>query len=163
MRNILLKKILIIPMSILIIVGVVLLGVMVDDQNRINSITVTIEANETELVKFDHIGLIPGESCEYIIKFKAKEDLTLGLDFVENEEKTLKNFAFVRIISDGEVIFDELLADAFEHEEIVLPVSFYQKHNTELTIVYYLPIEVGNEAKNAEADFDLVIRASEAS
>ena len=62
---------------------------------------------------------------------------------------------------NGEVILDELLVDAFEHEELVLPVQISKGINTELEIIYYLPIEVGNEAKNATADFELLVRASE--
>lgn len=137
------------------------MGWVLSDYNRANSITIHVDIEETELVNFQHIGLIPGESCEYKIKFKGREDVVLNLDFIEKEEKGLKNFAYVRIVSEDKIIFEELLADAFESEEIVLPVSFYKDLNTELTIIYYLPAEVGNEAKNAEADFDLEIRASE--
>ena len=162
MRDIVFKRILIIPISILIIIGVVIMGFMLDAYNRVNSITVDIETGETQLVKFDRIGLVPGESCEYTIKFKGGEDLDLSLAFAEGEEKSLKNFAFVKIIAGDVVILDELLADVFEHEEITLSVNFNEKRNTEITIIYYLPIEVGNEAKNAEADFDLVIRADQA-
>jgi ribonuclease-3 len=53
-----------------------------------------------------------------------------------------------------------LLADAFESDAIVLPVDFSQNRNTELTVTYYMPSEVGNEAENAEAIFDLRIVAS---
>ena len=52
-----------------------------------------------------------------------------------------------------------LFVYAFDREEIVLPIDFSEKINTELTIIYYLPVEVGTEAKNAAADFDLKIRA----
>ena len=49
---------------------------------------------------------------------------------------------------------------AFEKEKIVLPVDFDEGENTELKIVYYLPLDVGNEAKNAEAVFELLLTAS---
>lgn len=150
-------------MSILMIVGVVILGVVLDNNRKANLISVDVESDEPQLVKFERMGLVPGESCEYTIRFKGEEDLNLILDFVESEEEqSLKYFAFVKIIADDTVIIDELLADAFEHEEIELSVNFNEKRNTEISIIYYLPIEVGNEAKNAEADFDLVIRADQA-
>ena len=76
------------------------------------------------------------------------------------KEKTLKNFARVKIISNGETVHDELLASAFDSEDLKLTVNFAKKRNTELSIVYYLPIEVGNEAKNAEADFEIHLTAS---
>ena len=66
----------------------------------------------------------------------------------------------MKIVANGEVISDELLADAFEKEKIVLPVDFDEGENTELKIVYYLPLDVGNEAKNAEAVFELLLTAS---
>ena len=37
---------------------------------------------------------------------------------------------------------------------------FGEDKNTEFQIVYYLPIDVGNEAKNAEALFGLMLTAS---
>ena len=95
-----------------------------------------------------------------LIELKANS-LLPKLDFVDtDEEKTLKKYARVKIVADGEVISDELLADAFEKEKIVLPVDFDDKKNTELKIVYYLPLDVGNEAKNAEAVFELLLTAS---
>lgn len=145
------------------IVGVVILAFVLDNNKKANLISVNVETDEPQLVKFERIGLVPGESCEYTIRFKAEENLNLKLDFVEDEEeKSLKNFAFVKIIADDKVIMDELLADAFAHDEIGISVNFNEKRNTEISIIYYLPIEVGNEAKNAEADFDLVIRADQA-
>ena len=158
------KRVLLIPMSILIIIGVILIGWYVIASERINSITVRLDEGETQLVEFKHIGLIPGEQCEYKITVKGKHDFVMRLDFIEHddpEKNNLKDFAFVKIISNGETILDELLVYAFDREEIVLPIDFSEKINTELTIIYYLPVEVGNEAKNAAADFDLKIRACE--
>ena len=78
----------------------------------------------------------------------------------KKEEKTLKNFARVKILVKGEAVYDELLANALKDENISFSVDFGEDKNTELTVVYYLPIEVGNEAKNAEAIFELLITAS---
>ena len=72
----------------------------------------------------------------------------------------MKNYARVKIFANGEVVSDEQLADAFENEKIILPVDFDEGKNTELKIVYYLPLEVGNEAKKAEAFFELLLKAS---
>ena len=66
----------------------------------------------------------------------------------------------MKIVSNGETVYDELLATAFEDEILVLPVDFNEGINTELKIVYYLPLEVGNEAKNAEAVFEVLLTAS---
>ena len=81
---------------------------------------------------------------------------------LETEEGTLKHYARVKILANDEVLHDELLATAFENDNIVIPIDFRKDKNTELKIVYYLPLEVGNEAKNTEAVFELQLTASNA-
>ena len=164
MKNTIFRRVILIPMSILIIIGVALMWWYVDNYNKVNSITIRMEEGETQLVDFNHIGLVPGEQCEYKVKIISKKDFVMRLelnDIVEEKKNDLEKYAFVKIISNGETILEELLVDAFEHEELILPVDFSNNINTELTIIYYLPIEVGNEAKNATADFELKIKASD--
>ncbi len=135
---------------------------MLATEDERNNIVVNLSDDNTEIVEFEALTLVPGEQCEYRIKLKNKNanEYDLSLDFVELEDKTLKNFARVKIVSKDEVLYDELLADAFEDENIVFPIDFEVFRNTELRVIYYLPIEVGNEAKNAEALFKLVLTAS---
>lgn len=148
--------------SAFIIIGIALMGWIMTTEEERNNIEVVLSDGKTQAIEFNDLALIPGSECEYKIKLKntnAKE-YELKLDFVEIEEKVLKNFACVKILSNGAVICDELLATAFENDSIVLPVNFNTGTNTELTIVYYLPLDVGNEAKNAEAVFELRLTAS---
>ncbi len=157
-----LMRIILIAGSVLIIVGVSLMGWMLATEDERSVIEVQLENGKTQSVEFENLSLVPGEECEYTIKLeKSRADkYDLNLDFVEIEEKTLKNYARVKIIANGEVVCDELLATVFENEDIVLPVDFGEDKNTELKIVYYLPIEIGNEAKKAEAIFELLLTAS---
>ena len=147
----------------LILVGVSLMTwMLVTDEER-NNIKVNLTDGDTEVLEFEVVSLVPGEECEYDIQLKGDnaKQYDLGLDFVDtDEDKTLKNFARVKILANGELIRDELLADIFESEDIVLPVDFNEGKNTELKIVYYLPLDVGNEAKNAEAVFELRLKAT---
>ena len=154
-------RILLVTSSILTLIGVGLMWSSIATSEEANEITVHVEDSFMESVEFKDLVLIPGESCEYTIKLKgeAAKQYDISLDFVETEEKTLKNFAYVKIISADEVICDMLLADAFEDDSLVLPVDFSETKNTELTIIYYLPENVGNEAKNAEALFELHLSA----
>ena len=64
------------------------------------------------------------------------------------------------MIANGNVVCDELLADAIEDDNIVFPVDFEANDKNEIKIVYYLPLDVGNEAKKAEAQFELILTAS---
>ena len=147
--------------SILILIGVALMCVAMGTSNVENEITVKVEDRFVETLEFENLTLIPGESCEYTIKLKgdAAKQYELRLDFVETEEKTLKNFAYVKILSGDETVCDKLLADAFDADDLALQVDFRENKYTELTIVYYLPTDVGNEAKNAEAIFELQLSA----
>lgn len=158
-----LMRIILIAGSVLIIVGVSLMGWMLATEDERGVIEVKLEDGKTESLAFEDLTLVPGEECEYIIKLEKSgaSKYDLELDFVDtDEEKTLKNYARVKILANGEVVSDELLADAFENEKIILPVDFDEGKNTELKIVYYLPLEVGNEAKKAEAFFELLLKAS---
>ena len=155
-------QVVLIVLSTLIIIGALLLSFLMSTDDDRNVIEVRLGDGSTESVKFESLGLVPGEKCEYTISLKGNkaETYELKLDFVENEGKELKNFARVNISANGEAICDELLSDVFENDDIVLDVDFNQNKNTELKIVYYMPLDVGNEAKNAEAVFELQLTAS---
>ena len=157
-----LMRIILIAGSVLIVVGVSLMGWMLSTEDERGVIEIKLEDGKTESLAFEDLTLVPGEECEYTIQLEktSASKYDLELDFVETEEKTLKNYARVKIVANGNVISDELLADAFENEKIFLHVDFDEGKNTELKIVYYLPIEIGNEAKNTEAAFDLLLTAS---
>ena len=158
-----LMRIILVAGSVLIIVGVSLMGWMLATEDERGVIEVKLEDGKTESLAFEDLTLVPGEECEYVIQLEktSASKYELELDFVDtDEDKTLKDYARVKILANGEVVCDELLADAFENEKIVLPVDFDEGKNTELKVVYYLPIDVGNEAKRAEAVFELLLTAS---
>ena len=157
-----LMRILLVVGSIMIIVGIALMTWMLATEDERNNIIVKLSDGGSEIVEFEALALVPGEQCEYMVKLKNTnaDEYDLSLDFVEIEEGTLKNFARVKIISGDETVYDELLCDALEDENITFPIDFNVFRNTEFKIVYYLPIEIGNEAENAEALFKLILTAS---
>ncbi len=157
-----LMRIILIVGSILIIVGVSLMTWMLATEEDRDAISVQLDNGKTQSVKFENLSLVPGQECEYTIKLEkvSMDECDLSLDFVETKEGSLKNFARVKILSNGDTVCDKLLADILEGEDIILPVDFSEDKNTELQILYYLPIEVGNEAKKAEAVFELRLTAS---
>jgi len=157
-----LMSILLIVAGVLIIVGVALMCWMYATEDERNVIKVKLDDGKPETLTFEALSLVPGGECEYTILLEkvSVSKYDLRLDFVETEKKALNNYARVKIVANGEVISDRLLADAFSSEDIVLPVDFDGGKNTELKVVYYLPLDVGNEAKNAEAVFKLLLTAS---
>ena len=106
--------------------------------------------------------LIPGEACTYTLQLEGDvaEQYEVHLLFEEMQSGTLKNYAYIRIESNGQVLCDQLMATVLAGEGIDLFVDLHQVEKQEVIITYYLPIEVGNEAKNDEAVFDLLITAS---
>lgn len=149
--------------SLLVLVGILMTTWIYLKKEDKDIIKVQLSDGETEAIKFEALSLAPGGSCEYVVELKDDNfpKYDLGLDFVDSaEQKTLKNYARVKIVSGGAVVYDELLATAFKNDNIVFPVDLNTGKNAKLKIVYYLPLEVGNEAKNAEAIFELLLTAS---
>ena len=150
--------------SALILVGVALMSWMLATEEERSVIEVKLESGKTQSVEFKAFSLVPGEQKEYKVSLESGsvKKYDLSLEFIETKEKSpnLKDFARVKVISNDTVICDELLAEAFEKENVTLHVDVAASQNTELTVVYYLPIDVGNEAKNTEAEFELLLTAS---
>ncbi len=148
--------------SVLILVGVSLMLWMYETEDERNVIEIDIEDGGRHPVQFENLSLYPGQQCEYGIRVKNDngDKFDLSLDFAELRESPLKNFLRVKIVTNDTVVYDELLADAFVDEPLVLPVDFTESKNIVLRIIYSLPEDVGNEAKNAEALFELIITAS---
>lgn len=157
-----LSRIMMLLVSVLLIGGAVLLIWLTETEDERNVMRVNLNSEETKAIHFEDLSMIPGESCEYSISMQGDRAKTYNvhLDFAETEEKTLMNFARVTIMVNGETVCDELLATAFERDDIGFSVKFEEEKTIDLNVTFYLPLEVGNEAKNAEALFDLLITAS---
>ena len=148
--------------SVLIIIGISLMlwSILTNDER--NDIKISLDIGDSKPIKFEALSLIPGDECEYSVKLQRSraERFDLSLDFVEIGDGALKDYARVKIIAKDDVVYDELLANTFENKRILFSVDFGEDKNTEFRIVYYLPLDVGNEVKNAEAQFELVLTAS---
>ena len=119
-------QIILIVGSALILGGVSLLGWILTSDAEQGVIEVELKDGKTQTVEFENLSLVPGEECEYTIKLEksGSDRCEVNLNFVETEEKTLKNFAYVKIIANDVIICDELLAKVFEGDDIVLQVDF---------------------------------------
>ena len=155
-------RVLMIVLSLLIFVGLVLIDQLMLHRGDPGVIRVDLKDGITETLTFENLALVPGSSCEYTVKLQTDraKACSLTLDFEETGKGTLDDFARVKILYDGTVVCDELLATVFAREAISLPIDFDQKTSEQLRIVYYLPLDVGNEAKNAKAVFELRLTAN---
>lgn len=150
-----------IAMSVLILIGVGLTIYFLNaDQNVIK---VNIEPDQTQTITFEHLALRPGESCEYTLSLNGEysEEYQLSLNFSDHEPShTLKSYVYVRIERDGTVLCDQLLSEAFDGEGITLTANFTDGAKNEMQVTFYMPEDVGNEAQNAEANFELLLKAT---
>ena len=155
-------RILAIVLSVFVLGGAALWGYLTASEEERSAITVHVEEGKTETVQFENLSLVPGQSCEYELSLDGgrADQYDVIFDFVELKEGTLKNYACASIESKGGILYDGLLAPLFEDGPLTVAVDFEKKVNTDLRIVYYLPIEIGNEAQNAEALFELHLTAS---
>lgn len=161
MNRIKIIRIVMVILSAMLLIGVGMTGWMLGTRDDREVVRIDLDG-QIDPIGFENLCLIPGESCSYTFRLKGDvaKEYDVHLRFEETEEKTLKNFAFVRIETNGTVLCDELMATAFEGEGIELHVDLSQAKQQDLIITYYMPLEVGNEAQNAEAIFDLLITAT---
>ena len=128
-------------------------------ETRVAVMSIIVENAEA----VEKINALLHESSEYIIRIEGTTGYDLSLDFIEKpdtEKMTLKKYAYVKVIANEEILCDKLLSAAFESDEILLHIEPTTGEKTEVSVIFYLPINIGNEAEGAEADFDLLIKAS---
>ena len=156
------KQITLIVLSVLILIGVALMAWSLATADDRNNIDLELSEGITETITFENLCLLPGDEASYHLNLKDDNarKYSLLFDFVEKEDKGLKNFVRVKIASGDTVLYDELLATAIAADSIIFDVNFKERVNTQLDITYYLPLEVGNDAKNAETLFELLLTAT---
>lgn len=153
-----------IVLSVLIICCIAFTFHMLSEAEHVENDIITVELDEgvTKEVVFKKLNLAPGESCDYTLFFEREEVTAYGVTFSFEEEGDLelKNYVYVRLEANGAVIYDKLLAEAFEDEIVNLHVDPAVTGSHGITITYYLPKDVGNEAQKAQSSFKLLVTAT---
>lgn len=150
-----------IALSVVILLAVALMAYLMTRDRRI--IKVDISSGEAQDVVFDDLVLFPGESTGYklLLCGKYSDEYQITLEFKDNEpDKTLKDHAYIRMEKGDEILCDALLRDVLEGDGIVFTAFLTEGEAETISVIYYMPEDVGNEAQNAEADFTLMITAS---
>ena len=133
-------------------------------ENRDDAIQVGLDS-DGEKVEFRNLVMHPGESAEFdlAITHEVEGKCKLSLDFIDSAPEgvnNLKNYLKVIIIFNGEMIYEEDLAKVIETDLVPIECTLDDKKPVEMKIIYLMPIEIGNEAENAEAFIDLMITVS---
>ncbi len=134
-------------------------------ENRDDAIQVGLDG-DGEVVEFRDLEMHPGDSAEFdlAITHEVEGECQLTLDFIDSAPaevtNNLKEYIKVIIIFNGEKIYEEDLTKAIDAELAPIDCVLDEKEPVEMKIIYLMPIEVGNEAENAEAFIDLAIKVS---
>ena len=148
-----------IAVCVLILTGSCIMGYFVMNPDR-GSDTIEVDLGKGGNVDFEDLAMLPGESTEYKIKLKGEieAECNVTLEFKEKgDNNTLKDFVYVRVEYEGKVLCDKLLADVLDGKRIKFVGDFRDGRRDNIKITYYMPIEVENEAENAEANFSVHI------
>ena len=154
----------IIALCTLIVFGISLSIYFVASRDDRNIIDVKLDSSESQSsVEFCALGLVPGKSVEYTIRLtnEVEGEYNITLEFEEEAEQELKKYVFAKIEVGGKIICDSLLADLFNGEKLSFSGALSSDKSRNIKITYYMPDSVGNEAQNAEANFELRITASD--
>lgn len=157
----LMTNIALIVMCVTILAGVALSVYFLVADDHI--IQIDIVPDETKEIRFEELYLRPGESSAYTLSLRSEltEEYLLTLRFEDRDTAlTLKEYAYVRVEKDGAVLCDILLAEMFEQQTVELAVDFTDGGINDVKVIYYMPADVGNEAQRTEADFTLLVTAT---
>ena len=151
-------------MAVMIVIAILLLTYVIKAPDSGNDvITVTVENGGEEWLSFENLSLLPGESCAYTVSLLSgyADGYDVDLTFVAGEETALGSNVYVRVVTeDGRTLCDASLTELFDGGTLIFSCALSGGEGYDLTVTYYMPPEVGNEAKNAEVIFDLRITAS---
>lgn len=151
----------------MILLGVALMIWMLLADRNGDNIKVKVEIEEINVPKKVEINdyiLVPGYENEYTLTVTSDRpgDYDLTFSFVEkgNEDNVLKENLHILIEYDGEVLCDDKLSELYDRT-IDFSIELKRWHGQDIRVVYYIPIEVGNEIQGQVIDFDLFITATE--
>lgn len=119
---------------------------------------IIVQDGETvEDMQIKGLEVHPSESVDYKVLFKAKVTGTynINMDFTEVEDGGLKEFIVVTIKNGDTLIYEQSLLETLSGEAISFDCNITANEPYVIDVKYKMPIEVGNEAMNAKASFDI--------
>ncbi len=152
---------------ILSLVVITMLGVVIGvwfyvSQDKFsNEKTIVLNEQPQTEMEVSLSGLCPGMSISYEIHLKANEGDSFGLtmDFKKTDADSLAPFVDVEVKLGGETLDGAKLFEYLDGKQITFPTEFVGTSNIDIEIVYSMGIEVGDEAQNTTADFNIVLSA----
>ena len=106
---------------------------------------------ETETEESEKVEETKTEESEEVEKAEEGSEETENLD--------LKKYVYIKMEICGKVFYEKLLADAFEEKTFTMHIDHKTPDDDDITVTYYLPENVGNEAQKAQSTFKLLVTA----
>lgn len=137
----------------------ILLYKIISAGNDDHSISVEIADGESGVAGFEHLNLVPGSEVKYTLTVNSSDGPTYAVDFEfrDRGDSPLQDYVYVRMLIGEEEICDSLLADVMDSGAISHSIKIDKGEPCEVTIIYYMPEDIGNEAEGAEAHFDIYV------
>ena len=141
----------------------VLVFVMVVQSNFSDKIVVRRNKEVHEILEVSDLRLIPGESKDYEVDLTSRisSNFTVTLDYNEIEDGGMKNYTDVKIVIEGNTLYEGKLSDLFEDGvELTYDLRLTRGQDTTILITYSMDESIGNEAEKTYTDFyiDLLIK-----
>lgn len=159
MRRHTMINIMLIAVSIFALVGAGVTAYLLTQSEDSDIITLNVEDGTHETVGFENLCMIPGEESVYEFALAAEiaGAYELTLDFSETKAGALAQYAYARIELGGETVAEKRLDALLDGDAILLSRALSEDEPLLLTLTYYIPEQVGNEAQAASIDFVLEI------
>ncbi len=154
--------ILILSLVVVTMVGIVV-GVWsyVSQDKFINEQTIVLNEQPQTEMEVNLSGICPGMSMSYKIHLKANEGdyFDITLDFTKTGTDSLAQFVDVEVRLGGEKIESAKLSEYLNGKQVAFPLEYDDTSEIDIEIVYSMGLEVGDDAQNTTADFNIVLSA----
>ncbi len=153
--------ILVIISSVLIAACAIIFGVFTYSGTKkyANEKTITLQDTTEKRTEINLEGFCPGDRKSYTFNCKANrgECFDVTLSFESTGEDSLSRFIDVEVWVDGEKRDRARLNEYFDGRELPFKADFSDKNQVKIEIFYIMELNVGDEAQNTAADFDVVL------
>jgi len=125
-----------------------------------DDIVIEVSGKTVENFSIDNLTLTPGVRKEYSVSLycRAEGDFTVTVDCLEKEDGGLKDFVYVEVSVNGEVVGTEKLSDILKDDcKITFSQELFAKKPAKVIIAYTMSDEIENEAMGTYADFQVEI------
>ncbi len=154
--------ILILSLVVVTMVGIAIgIWSFVSQDKYINEKTIVLNEQPQTEMEVNLSGLCPGMSVSYEIHLKANEGDAFGItmDFEKTDTDSLAQFVDVEVRLSGEKIDGAKLSEYLGGKQITFPTKFDSTSEIDIEIVYSMGIDVGDDAQNTTADFNIILSA----